>query len=162
EKPPEGGVSVLSRSVAVNEELRQAAERLLSAVGWHGVAMVEFRVSDTGQPYLMELNTRFWGSLQLAIDAGVDFPLMLANCHLNRPNPPITTYREDQRLRWLLGDLDSLYIYLKRKHTFSDKLKRILEFIVIRPRHQKHEINRLYDLKPAWVELKQYLTSLRR
>ena len=28
-------------------------------------------------PYLMEVNGRFWGSLQLAIDAGVDFPALL-------------------------------------------------------------------------------------
>lgn len=161
EKPPEGGVSVLSRSVPVNDELKKATEKLLGAVGWHGVAMVEFRVTDTGQPYLMEINTRFWGSLQLAIDAGVDFPLILANCHLNRPNPPVAAYREDQRLRWLLGDLDSLYIYLKRKHPLTDKLKRILAFTAIRLRHQKHEINRMHDLKPAWVELKQYLGSLR-
>ena len=161
EKPPEGGVSVLSRSVPVNAALKQASERLLSAVEWHGVAMVEFRISDDGQPYLMEINTRFWGSLQLAIDAGVDFPLMLANCHLKRPNAPLTEYRDGQQLRWLLGDLDSLYIYLKRKHALSDKLKRVLAFIAIRFRNQKHEINRLSDLKPAWVELKQYLESLR-
>ncbi|BES71693.1 hypothetical protein RE428_27110 [Marinobacter nanhaiticus D15-8W] len=161
EKPPEGGVSVLSRSIPVPEDLRSVAERLLGAVDWHGVAMVEFRVSDEGNPYLMEVNTRFWGSLQLAIDAGVDFPLMLANLHLKRPSVALNAYRDNQRLRWLLGDLDSLYIFIKSSHPIRKKLQRILSFLSIRFHGQKHEINRLSDIKPAWVELKQYLRSLR-
>ena len=37
--------------------------------------MVEFKHDERdGVPKLMEINGRFWGSLQLAIDAGVDFP----------------------------------------------------------------------------------------
>jgi hypothetical protein len=36
--------------------------------------MVEFKDDGVNPPCLMEINGRFWGSLQLAIDAGVDFP----------------------------------------------------------------------------------------
>ena len=68
EKPPTGGVSVLSESVPIDPAMQSAAAKLLSAVDWTGVAMVEFRVGDDGAPYLMEVNGRFWGSLQLAID----------------------------------------------------------------------------------------------
>ncbi|MDR2153719.1 MAG: ATP-grasp domain-containing protein, partial [Burkholderiaceae bacterium] len=77
EKPPRGGVSVLSRSVRLEPQLQAAAAALLDAADWHGVAMVEFRIAPDGKPYLMEVNTRFWGSLQLAIDAGIDFPSLL-------------------------------------------------------------------------------------
>ena len=42
---------------------------------WHGVAMVEFkRDARDGVSKLLEINGRFWGSLQLSVDAGVDFP----------------------------------------------------------------------------------------
>lgn len=160
EKPPEGGVSVLCQSVPVDTRLRHAAEALLSAVQWHGVAMVEFRVSETGEPYLMEINTRFWGSLQLAVDAGVDFPLMLADAHLQTRQVKGTDYRFNQRLRWLLGDLDSLYIFLKSSHPYSEKIRRILQFFLIQWKNQKHEINRMNDSKPAIVELRQYLKSM--
>lgn len=162
EKPPEGGVSVLSRSVPVDETLKDAAEKLLSSVEWHGVAMVEFRISENGHPYLMEINTRFWGSLQLAVDSGIDFPLMLANIHFGYPIEGKHEYRYDQRLRWLLGDVDSLYLFLKQPHSFGRKLARIAEFLSIRFCYQKHEINRFDDLKPAWIELKQYLRALLR
>ena len=77
EKPPSGGVSVLSESVKVPPNLYYMGRRILDPVQWHGVAMVEFKVADNGIPYLMEVNARFWGSLQLAIDAGIDFPWLL-------------------------------------------------------------------------------------
>ncbi len=51
--------------------------------------MVEFKAdARTGTPYLMEINGRFWGSLQLAIDAGVDFPAILVAAALGAPIPP--------------------------------------------------------------------------
>ena len=74
ERPPWGGVSVLSESAEPDPRLKALARQLLDDACWHGVAMVEFKVAPDGTPYLMEINTRFWGSLQLAIDAGVDFP----------------------------------------------------------------------------------------
>ncbi|GAA0839895.1 hypothetical protein GCM10009113_04110 [Marinobacter szutsaonensis] len=162
EKPPEGGVSVLSRSVPVDKELKQAAEKLLNTVQWHGVAMVEFRISSDGTPYLMEINTRFWGSLQLAVDSGIDFPLMLANIHLGRPIEQTLDYRYDQRLRWFLGDLDSLYLFLKRPYSWHIKLLQIGRFLSVKLVNQKHEVNRLSDLKPAWIELKQYIQALKK
>ena len=49
--------------------------KLLRAIGWHGVAMVEFKHNpDTGAFRLIEINGRFWGSLPLAVAAGADFP----------------------------------------------------------------------------------------
>ena len=78
EKPPSGGVSVVSESVPLDNEMVDAADKLLSAVGWTGVAMVEFKrdVRD-GKAKLMEINGRFWGTLQLAVASGVDFPVLL-------------------------------------------------------------------------------------
>lgn len=160
EKPPEGGVSVLCRSVRVDHELKAAAMKLLGAVNWHGVAMVEFRITPEGKPYLMEVNTRFWGSLQLAVDSGVNFPLMLARAQLGQPVTSTDSYHIDQRLRWLLGDLDSLYLYLKGPQPWVAKIIRLLRFFSIRLRHQRHEVNRLHDWMPAWLELKQYLRAL--
>jgi len=76
--------------------------------------MVEFKYDrDTGVPYLMEINGRFWGSLQLAIDAGVDFPRLLLEAAAGRCPPDPIEGRPGVRLRWLLGDLDHLLIRLR-------------------------------------------------
>ena len=46
EKPPSGGISVLSRSTALNPVAVDYSKRLLDRLGWHGVAMVEFKNDD--------------------------------------------------------------------------------------------------------------------
>jgi predicted ATP-grasp superfamily ATP-dependent carboligase len=161
EKPPGGGVSVLSESAPPPPDMLAMAKKLLDAVHWHGVAMVEFRVTPDGTPYLMEVNTRFWGSLQLAVDAGVDFPYWLYQvCNGETPAP--APYRNGRRLRWLLGDIDSLYLMLRDRHfTTAQKLQRVLDFLTPHPFSTRHEVNRLDDLGPAWFELKQYIRALR-
>lgn len=162
EKPPWGGVSVLSESVSVDATLLDHARSLLDAVAWHGVAMVEFKVAPDGTPYLMEVNTRLWGSLQLAIDAGVDFPWLLYQIACGEPVTPPMGYRTGRRLRWVLGDLDSLYISLRDKRKpLSDKLSALGAFFWPAPLRTRHEINRWYDMGPFWWELKKYVRDLR-
>jgi predicted ATP-grasp superfamily ATP-dependent carboligase len=119
EKPPTGGVSVYRESVHLREDLKDYAGRLLSHFRWSGVAMVEFKEDEaTGDPYLMEINGRFWGSLQLAVDAGVDFPRLLVEAALGgRPKGP-ADYRAGVRSRWLWGDLDHTLAMLRRGDEF--------------------------------------------
>ena len=74
-------MSVYRESIAADPALVERSRRLLEHFGWQGVAMVEYKVDErTGTPMLMEINGRFWGSLQLAVDAGVDFPRLLIEC----------------------------------------------------------------------------------
>lgn len=109
EKPASGGESVYRESVAIDAELRDRSRALLDRFGWRGVAMVEYkRDSTTGQPYLMEVNGRFWGSLQLAIDSGVDFPRILVDGALGEQGDQIPSYRVGVRSRWWWGQIDHL------------------------------------------------------
>ena len=163
EKPPTGGVSVLSESRRASESMIEASEKLLGHVGWEGVAMVEFLVADDGTPYLMEVNTRFWGSLQLAIDAGVDFPYLLYRVFTGEEIPTDLDYREGVRLRWLLGDLDRLYLVLRDRggaYRLPAKMRELVEFV--RPHFgvTRHETNRLGDVGPALFEAKRYVADL--
>jgi predicted ATP-grasp superfamily ATP-dependent carboligase len=83
EVPITGGASALRESVELDAELYGHARRLLAALRWTGLAMVEFRIGPQG-PVLMEINGRIWGSLPLAVKSGVDFPLRLLELHLGR------------------------------------------------------------------------------
>jgi len=149
--------------VAPDPVLLAHARRLLDAVNWHGVAMVEFRHDrDNDVPYLMEVNTRFWGSLQLAIDAGVDFPWLLYQIACDAPVDAMQDYRPGVRLRWLLGDVDNLYLNLRRGDIGAGaKLAALGAFVTPHPLRTRHEINRWGDMGPFWTELKQYLQNLR-
>ena len=115
EKPPSGGVSVVSESIALDPELLARSVALLRDFDWQGVAMVEYKLDRrTNVPYLMEVNGRFWGSLQLAIDAGVDFPNLLVRAACGDPTPPVGDYKLGVRLRWEWGDVDNLLVRLRR------------------------------------------------
>lgn len=118
EKPPSGGVSVYRESVAADETLLEKSRALLERFRWQGVAMIEYKVdATTGRPYLMEVNGRFWGSLQLAIDAGVDFPAMLVATALGENVTPQRTYKIGVRSRWWWGQIDHLIGRARRRPT---------------------------------------------
>lgn len=164
EKPPDGGVSVVSESCAPDPRMMDSARRILDNVGWHGVAMIEFKVTADGEPYLIEVNARFWGSLQLAIDAGVNFPLMLlderddggASIGAN------TDYRVGRRLRWFLGDVDRIYIVAKRFRRYGLRrlASEVVKFMTPHPMTTRHEVFRWTDPRPAFREYRQYLRDL--
>jgi len=114
ETAPSGGVSTL-RISARNPLLEEYAEHLLRRVGFHGVAMVEFRYDEALQKaWLIEVNPRFWGSLALAIHSGVDFPHLLYSMALNGDVAPVFDYRLNVQGRWILGDAVAMFRQLRR------------------------------------------------
>ena len=163
EKPPTGGVSVLSESVPLDPALQAAATKLLTAVCWSGVAMVEFRIATDGTPYLMEVNGRFWGSLQLSIDSGIDFPWLLYRLTHGIPVDTPAPYTVGRRLRWFLGDFDSLLIEVRQTSLGVGRKVRALaaftgSFLDL---HCRQEILRLHDPKPGIREAIQWVRALR-
>jgi predicted ATP-grasp superfamily ATP-dependent carboligase len=105
---PTGSGSALRISTTLNQPVRDAALAVLSALGWHGVAMVEFRLRPDGTPTFLEVNGRFWHSLALAVHAGADFPALLAGLADGGDVPAAPPYRAGVRCRWLVGDLRHL------------------------------------------------------
>ena len=165
ERPPTGGVSVLSESIEPNPEAQRIARTILEHVGWHGVAMVEFKVSAEGTPYLMEVNGRFWGSLQLAIDAGADFPWLLYQSAIGTDLDKVKPYITGVKCRWLLGDLVSLWKVLisngSGPHPLPfGKVQSILQFLNFFEKASRCEVNRWDDLRPFWLEMTQYAREL--
>ncbi len=101
-----GGASTLRESVR-RDDVRDMGLSLLKALNWFGVAMVEFKLDPRdGIPKLMEVNPRFWGSLSLAIEAGVNFPYLLYLMSRGEKFKPVEHYEIGKRCRWLLpGDI---------------------------------------------------------
>lgn len=169
EKPPSGGVSVLSESVPLDKEMVEAAGKLLSAVAWSGIAMVEFKrdVRD-GRAKLMEINGRFWGSLQLAVFAGVDFPTLCLDYYLGRKPVFLSAdYRVGHKLKWFFGILDHLIIRVKN----GDHLLKLppasptrwqvtREFLKIRHANTSFDVYDSGDMRPFVSEAKAYIRNL--
>ena len=110
ELPATGGVSVLAVAEQLDPYLAEQAVNLLRILGWEGVAMVEFLVDRaTGIANLMEVNGRYWGSLAVAVHAGVDFPFWHWQVVHGQTADVPKSYRVGLRVRWLTGDLLRLY-----------------------------------------------------
>ena len=85
EVPHTGGASSL-RGSWWNQAVYDDAIARLEAMDWQGVGMLEYRWDQaTGNFVLLEFNGRFWGSLHLALYAGVDFPALLADAFFGHP-----------------------------------------------------------------------------
>lgn len=164
EKPPSGGVSVYRESTRVDPSLVDRSADLLREYDWRGVAMIEYKIDDqTGEAVLMEVNGRFWGSLQLAIDAGVDFPRLLLMADETAQPQPISGYQVPVRSRWLWGDADQLLARLRRSRASLSlppdspgRISALLEFLRWR-RGDRTEVLRLSDPRPFLRETLQRL-----
>ncbi len=125
EVPLTGGASSLRESVALDPVLYEHSVRLLGALRWTGLAMVEFKIGAAG-PKLMEINGRVWGSLPLAVLSGVDFPGLLAELYLHGPSidgaGPELRYRVGVRARNLEPDMVWIAAALsgRRRYPFLD------------------------------------------
>jgi predicted ATP-grasp superfamily ATP-dependent carboligase len=104
--PVQGGPSTLREGVE-HPQIMALGLSLLKSLNWVGVGMIEFKVDPRdGIPKLMEVNPRFWGSLQLAIVSGVDFPYLILRMARGESFEPILRYNVGKRCRWLLlGDI---------------------------------------------------------
>lgn len=112
ELPITGGQSSFCISIR-DEKIIRYGLKLLKALNWYGVAMVEFKIdSQDNEPKLMEVNPRFWGSAPLAIASGVDFPWLLAKLAVNVDVEPVMSYKEGVKLRFLHMDLRVAKQYL--------------------------------------------------
>jgi predicted ATP-grasp superfamily ATP-dependent carboligase len=161
EKPPSGGQSVLCESIAVDPALQQQVEAVLDACAFSGVAMAEFR-SDGRTRWLMEFNARLWGSLQLALDAGVDFPGLLLEAALGSPAGPSPFYEPGLRSRWLLGDVDHAIALLRGANGPGGRSgARAALAVLLRPTGPRcrWESPRAGDLRPFRHELRSWIRA---
>ncbi|WFN37407.1 ATP-grasp domain-containing protein [Methanomicrobium antiquum] len=110
EYPITGGSSTAAMNT-YDEELMNLGLKLLKALKWHGVAMVEFKKDSRDNQFkLMEINPKFWGSLDLSTTAGVDFPELAIKMALGEEFDPVMTYDQNTKFRWLFPD-DTIHLF---------------------------------------------------
>jgi hypothetical protein len=129
EVPHTGGVSSLRK--AWKHQLVLADAKLRAAhLGWEGVGMFEYRWDPTSDKFsLMEFNSRFWGSLHLALFAGIDFPRYLVDAIFGHFNPPVTDYPLIQCRLTFPREVEYVWDCFKDPSlAFSQKLWAFLEF----------------------------------
>jgi predicted ATP-grasp superfamily ATP-dependent carboligase len=161
--PPLGGVSILRESITVADEVLDASARLAVAMGIEGPCEVEFRRDAAGRPLLMEINARLAGTLENALQSGVNFPLMTWQWASGQPVHRVSRYRIGVRTRWLQGDIRWLLVNQGRPGR-PDSVPRLQSFWLFasefaRSRHYDYFDCR--DPKPYLGELKESAHAVR-
>lgn len=161
EKPPWGGVSVLRQSEPIDGTLFAKSVALLRRYDWDGVAMIEYKIDQaTGEAVLMEVNGRFWGSLQLAIDAGVDFPALLASLTIGERPDKVLSYRSVCS-RWFWGDIDHVIaVFRSRDHSAADRLFAVSRMLGGFGIGSREEVFRWSDPLPFLRETSSWLRAV--
>ena len=82
EEDPSGGPSMAAKRY-YDPRLASLGRRIVSLLKWTGLLMVETKKTyDDGVHYVLELNPKFWGSIDLSVKAGFEFPRILATYYL--------------------------------------------------------------------------------
>ncbi len=97
--------SCRAETVAVDSELAAAVTRLLADLRWFGLANLQFLRPPGGEPQLIDLNGRFYGSLALSRAAGLNLPDLWARLAVGDPVPSFAMARAGVRFQALAEDL---------------------------------------------------------
>jgi predicted ATP-grasp superfamily ATP-dependent carboligase len=100
-----GGGTARGETEALDPSLAEGVTALLSELNWFGIAQVQFQVPPGGEPALIDLNGRFYGSMALALAAGLNLPAIWAALATGRSLPIIEAPRIGVRYHWLEADL---------------------------------------------------------
>ena len=162
EVPHTGGVSSYRTSWR-HDAILKDAEAKLRRIGWQGVAMMEYRWNPAEDTFaLMEMNGRFWGSLHLALYAGVDFPsLMLDTFHGRPPVKPVRKWAVVRCRNTFPKDVQYVWSCLKDPGLgFGPRLWAVLEFLFLFfDLKGKSDLNFPGDRKLYWIRLWRFLKT---
>lgn len=150
---PAGGGAGIYNETTDEPGLKRRALRLLEALRWHGPAQVEFiRDAASGEAFLLEVNGRLWGTLDLAVAAGMDFPALACRMAIDGDVEPKWDYRVGLRFRW---PFPFGLLYLMETRRWGEAARAFLL-----PRRGTRSDLSLSDPKPllmeAWYTLRRY------
>lgn len=103
--PVPAGWTVRAHTLPGDADLQTRSFALLEALDWTGLVELEFIRPADGTPRLIDFNGRFYGSMELAVAAGVDLPTLWADDATGRPVTPAAPARAGVRFQRFGGDL---------------------------------------------------------
>jgi predicted ATP-grasp superfamily ATP-dependent carboligase len=104
--PLQAGIFARAVTVASSEKLTTQISQLLAELGWFGITQLQFIQPPNGHPYLIDFNGRFYMSLSLPVEAGLNLPAMWASLAMDgHPSSEPLSLQAGLRYQWLELDL---------------------------------------------------------
>ncbi|HEY9245788.1 MAG TPA: ATP-grasp domain-containing protein [Candidatus Methanoperedens sp.] len=160
--PFTGGVSIYAVTEKQPQILRYSLE-LLNALNWYGVATVQFIVDDKDKrPKLLEINPRLYGSLCLAIAAGVDYPYLLYRLAIEGDIEQDLNYKTGIKSRYVFPKEYEYFLSILRNKSagFSRNLspsRAFLDFILFYEPKMNYFVMSSDDPVPAMANSVNYV-----
>lgn len=106
EVEPYSEIATLAATIHPVPSIRKSSQDLMAALQWQGPFKLEYIKDQRGNYRLISLLGRLWGSLQLAIRANVNIPLICYRMAQGTITKNILlNAKPNIRLRWLVGDV---------------------------------------------------------
>ena len=163
--PLAGGVTV-QRVSCRHQPLIDDAVKLLKAIGWNGIAGVQFHYDLEADTYIfLEINPRFIGGLPTVILAGFEAPFLLWQSHFEPDKMKRGAYRTGVRTRIPGGDANWMLAMMRGDELPPgqkrlSKLSAAGRFLWNCGPWTKSDVFSWLDVKPAWVDLKSMIRRL--
>jgi len=151
EEKPSGGPSVLA-CLDFNPELIFLGRKIVKELKWTGVIMAEFRRNiETGDYYLLEINPKLWGSLELATSLGIDIPKCLIEVFLFNRKPKLRVNVKSKCFTWILSGL--YYLKLNPGTWFRMLKKSLSDGLIYTDLHFDDPSESLYSLLTRLIKV---------
>ncbi|NCC22407.1 MAG: ATP-grasp domain-containing protein [Alphaproteobacteria bacterium] len=111
--PAQSGAGIVRETVEDSRFL-EVARPLLMDANWHGVAEIDFVWDEKprSEPWLIEVNARFWAGLFQSVESGVDFPWLLYRLAVDGRVPETGPAKVGQKTKvptvWLLSAIQDI------------------------------------------------------
>jgi len=110
--PIYGGVGAVNITTH-DPELDKLARKLLEALEWNGPAQIEFKFDPRDKQYkFIEMNPKLWGTLDLSIKVGMNFPKMIRNILLEEDVEKNIKYPSGVRYKFMFPTATLAYLQL--------------------------------------------------
>lgn len=113
------------------DEIMNSTIDILNKLKYRGVVELDFVIDERdGKPKLLEINPRFWSSLQCAITSGVDFPYLLYQMANGTAIDGFHAYKPGIHSRNVISnDARHLLSVLRGTSTSNEKARTIIDFM---------------------------------
>jgi len=151
--PPEAGTSARARTVPLDKSLVGSVATLVAELGWTGLAQLQFIRGPDGRARLTDFNGRFYGSMALALGAGVNLPAIWAGMATDGHAASPVEGRPGVRFHWLEGDMRRALVE-RRGGLFKDLATTI--------RYGHGACPSIWSLEDAWPGIRHVVGLLAR
>ena len=157
-EPNNGGGSSYRKSILLNPLLKEYCKKICKALNYTGVLMIEFKKSGDIY-YFMEINSRFWGSLELSLNSNINFPLDLLRLFKDG-NIHISIYNTGRYSRHLYKDLGWLINKIRIKKNPFIFFSWLYSFKNLFLGKESYDVEKFYDIKPIFAQYSILLLNL--